>query len=185
LPKKVARSEDTVEEAGRGAVEETVEEVEEAVEETGRTHWKQRKGEDYVEQPHIGKEWSTRWPFITMGTTSSFYWCSVCRQENFCAHQGVRDISRHVEGKGHRAKEQPLNSVSSIAQFYVPETSVGGMSVQEAKTRRAEVKVAVAMVQHNVPFAVADHFSPLYKECFRDSPTAQGFKSASTKQRAS
>ncbi|XP_034096132.1 uncharacterized protein LOC117562410 isoform X2 [Gymnodraco acuticeps] len=55
------------------------------------------------------------------------------------------------------------------------------MSVQEAKTRRAEVKVAVAMVQHNVPFAVADHFSPLYKECFRDSPTAQGFKSASTK----
>ncbi|KAK1875833.1 Histone acetyltransferase mst2 [Dissostichus eleginoides] len=127
------------------------------------------------------KEWSTRWPFITMGTTSSFYWCSVCRQENFCAHQGVRDISRHVEGKGHRAKEQPLNSVSSIAQFYVPETSVGGMSVQEAKTRRAEVKVAVAMVEHNVPFAVADHFSPLYKECFRDSPTAQGFKSASTK----
>lgn len=43
------------------------------------------------------------------------------------------------------------------------------------------MKVAVAMVQHNVPFAVADHFSPLYKECFRDSPTAQSFKSASTK----
>ncbi|KAK1904474.1 Protein FAM200B, partial [Dissostichus eleginoides] len=55
------------------------------------------------------------------------------------------------------------------------------MSVQEAKTRRAEVKDAVAMVQHNVPFAVADHFSPLYKECFRDSPTAQGLKTASTK----
>ena len=43
------------------------------------------------------------------------------------------------------------------------------------------MKVTVAMVQHNVPFAVADHFSPLYKECFRDSPTAQSFKSASTK----
>lgn len=43
------------------------------------------------------------------------------------------------------------------------------------------MKVAVAMVQHIVPFAVADHFSPLYKECFRDSPTAQSFKSASTK----
>lgn len=34
------------------------------------------------------------------------------------------------------------------------------------------------MVQHNVPFAVADHFSPLYRECFKDSPTAQNFKSA-------
>lgn len=37
------------------------------------------------------------------------------------------------------------------------------------------------MVQHNVPFAVADHFSPLYRDCFRDSPTAQNFKCASTK----
>ena len=49
------------------------------------------------------------------------------------------------------------------------------------QTRRAEVKVAVAMVQHNIPFSVADHFSPLYRECFGDSPTAQSFKSASTK----
>ncbi|KAF3858816.1 hypothetical protein F7725_012017, partial [Dissostichus mawsoni] len=181
LPKKVARSEDTVEEAVEEAVEETVEEVEEAVEETGENPLETEKRRGLCGAATYTKEWSTRWSFITMGTTSSFYWCSVCRQENSCAHQGVRDISRHVEGKGHRAKEQPLNSVSSIAQFYVPETSVGGVSVQEAKTRRAEVKVAVAMVQHNVPFAVADHFSPLYKESFRDSPTAQGFKSTSTK----
>ncbi|KAF3850555.1 hypothetical protein F7725_012327, partial [Dissostichus mawsoni] len=187
LPKKVARSEDTVEEAVEEAVEETVEEVEEAVEETGENPLETEKRRGLcgaaTYRCSFKKEWSTRWPFITMGTTSSFYWCSVCRQENSCAHQGVRDISRHVEGKGHRAKEQHLNSVSSIAQFYVPETSVGGMSVQEAKTRRAEVKVAVAMVQHNVPFAVADHFSPLYKECFRDSPTAQGFRAQAQKAR--
>jgi len=37
------------------------------------------------------------------------------------------------------------------------------------------------MVQHNVPFAVADHFSPLLKECFKDSTTAQDFKCAGTK----
>lgn len=37
------------------------------------------------------------------------------------------------------------------------------------------------MVQHNVPLALADHFSALYRECFKDSPTAQNFKSASTK----
>ena len=49
------------------------------------------------------------------------------------------------------------------------------------QTRKAEVKVAVSIVEHNVPFAVADHFSPLLKECFKDSPTAQSFKSACTK----
>ena len=45
----------------------------------------------------------------------------------------MRDISRHVEEKGHRAKEQALNSASSVVQFYTPATSVGGMSVKEAK----------------------------------------------------
>lgn len=35
------------------------------------------------------------------------------------------------------------------------------------QTRRAEVKVAVAVMHHNIPFSAADHFSPLYKECFR------------------
>ncbi|KAK0150738.1 hypothetical protein N1851_008145 [Merluccius polli] len=210
LPKKVARSEDEtvekavvekVDEAVEDTMEEAVEDtVEEAVEETARVSVEDESVEETVEgtieqtvekpletgkkrgvsgaatyRCSFKKEWSTRWPFITMGTTSSFYWCSVCRQENSCAHQGMRDISRHVEGKGHRAKEQALNSASTVAQFYTSATSVGGMSVQEAKTRRAEVKVAVAMVQHNVPFA------PLYKECFRDSPTAQSFNSASTK----
>lgn len=43
------------------------------------------------------------------------------------------EISRHVEAKGHQAKEQALKSASSVAQFYMPATSVGGMSVQEAK----------------------------------------------------
>ncbi|XP_076854994.1 uncharacterized protein LOC143509955 isoform X3 [Brachyhypopomus gauderio] len=55
------------------------------------------------------------------------------------------------------------------------------MTTQESKTRRAEVKVAVAMVQHNVPFAVADHLSPLLRNCFIDSPSAQQYKCASTK----
>lgn len=44
------------------------------------------------------------------------------------------------------------------------------------QTRRAEVKVAVSMVDQNVPFEVNDHFSPLLKECFKDFPTAQGLK---------
>lgn len=144
LPKKMARlEEETLEKA---VVEDTVEET---VEETARVSVEETMEDTIVDETVEGKkrglsgaatcrcsfkkEWSTRWPFITMGTTSSFYWCSVCRQENSCAHQDMRDISRHVEGKGHQAKEQALNSASSVAQFYMPATSVGGMSVQEAK----------------------------------------------------
>lgn len=116
------------------SVEETVEDtIEETVQNPLETGKKRGLSGAATYRCFFKKEWSTRWPFITMGTTSSFYWCSVCRQENSCAHQGVRDISRHVEGKGHRAKEQALKSASNVAQFYTPATSVGGMSVQEAK----------------------------------------------------
>lgn len=37
------------------------------------------------------------------------------------------------------------------------------------------------MVQHNVSFAVVDHFSPLLKECFKDSTYAQNLKCAGLK----
>ncbi|KAK6466623.1 hypothetical protein HHUSO_G36086, partial [Huso huso] len=49
------------------------------------------------------------------------------------------------------------------------------------QARRAEIKVAVTMVNHNVPLAVADHFSPLMKECFKDSDVAQRYGAARTK----
>ena len=44
--------------------------------------------------------------------------------------------------------------------------------------------MAVAMVDQNVPFAFADTISPLVKACFKDSPTAQGYRSKRTKTTA-
>lgn len=38
------------------------------------------------------------------------------------------------------------------------------------QTRRAEVKVAVAIVQHYVSFAIADHFSPCAKNVLETPP---------------
>ncbi|KAL7386502.1 hypothetical protein ABVT39_009417 [Epinephelus coioides] len=47
-------------------------------------------------------EWTTTWPFITKGTLSTHYWCSVCRVENSCCHQGVTDVVRHINSKSHQ-----------------------------------------------------------------------------------
>lgn len=41
--------------------------------------------------------------------------------------------------------------------------------------------MAVAMVQHSIPFAVSNHFSPLLWEGFKDPVRAQQYKCASTK----
>ena len=43
------------------------------------------------------------------------------------------------------------------------------------------MKVANLLVQHNVPLAVADHLSPLVRDIFSDSETAQDYASARTK----
>lgn len=77
-------------------------------------------------------EWTVKWPFIRVGTTSSYYWCSLCRQENSCCHQGIADVQRHIKSKAHLSKEQALQSTSRIGQFYTP-VAVGGMTTQESK----------------------------------------------------
>jgi len=150
-PKKVARlEEETVDEVVAETVEKTPSEtvgdtVEESTQETVEEESTQETVEESVDRAGKRKacgadtyrctfknEWTTKWPFITKGTSSSYYWCSVCRQENSCAHQGVTDVNRHVKSKGHQSKEQALQSASGIAKFYAP-VSVGGITEQESK----------------------------------------------------
>lgn len=46
---------------------------------------------------------------------------------------------------------------------------------------RAEIKIANALVQYNIPITVTDHLSPLLKDILPDSDIAKGYASASTK----
>ena len=111
--------------------EETVEEmVEETVEEMARTKGRKVPGAATY-KTSFNSEWTSKWPFITVGSTSSYYWCSICRQETSCAHPGVRDVTRHIGSKGHQPKQQALKSTSAVKNFDLPVTAE--MSVQEVK----------------------------------------------------
>ena len=46
---------------------------------------------------------------------------------------------------------------------------------------RSEVKHTNFFIQHNIPFAVADHLSLMYQELFPDSKIAKNFKCSRTK----
>lgn len=46
---------------------------------------------------------------------------------------------------------------------------------------RAEVKVANFIVEHNLPFAITDHLSPLIHDIFPDSQIAKRYACARTK----
>ncbi|KAK6481138.1 hypothetical protein HHUSO_G17313 [Huso huso] len=79
-------------------------------------------------------------------------------------------------------KVKAVEQSQQITKFTVNTApKLDNMTQLEAKARRAEIKVAVTMVNHNVPLAVANHFSPLMKECFKDSDVAQRYGAARTK----
>ena len=46
---------------------------------------------------------------------------------------------------------------------------------------RVEVKVAMALVKHDVPFAMADTICPLMKNIFDDSEIVNSYAAAKTK----
>lgn len=43
------------------------------------------------------------------------------------------------------------------------------------------MKMAVVIAQHNLPLAIMDHLSPLFRDIFHDSKIAKGFSAARTK----
>ena len=43
------------------------------------------------------------------------------------------------------------------------------------------MKVANFMVEHNIPFSVSDHLTPLLRDIFSDSDIAKGYASCRTK----
>ncbi|KAJ4939407.1 hypothetical protein JOQ06_028856 [Pogonophryne albipinna] len=100
-----------------------------------------------------------------------------------CRHQGRADVIRHINRESYLKKQKMVESSSKMNMFIQGPQSTE-MGQLETQTRRAEVKVAMTMVQHNIPLAFSDHLSPLFKECFPDSKIAQKYSSARTKTTA-
>ena len=70
---------------------------------------------------------------------------------------------------GHQEKVRAVKSSYRIPQYFTAAPTVDSMTPLEAKTRRAEVKVATTLAKHNVPLAFKEHLSSLFHEIFPDS----------------
>lgn len=73
-------------------------------------------------------------------------------------------MAHHVESIQHQRNTKTV-------KLGYPETKL--QAHIKDKVTRAEVKVANLLIQHNVPVAVADHLSPLVRDIFSNSETAQ------------
>lgn len=66
------------------------------------------------------KEWTAEWPFVHAAPGKDCYFtCTVCKKEVSCAHQGKKDVTRHIDSATHvklasSIKKQPkLNFVQA------------------------------------------------------------------------
>ena len=118
-----------------------------------------------------------KWPCIQPCRSSNYkFTCTICQCAVSCEHQGEKDVRRHIDGKKHCSNVQGLENQKQIHSFFPSEND----PLQE-KVTRAEVKVATVLAHHDIPIAVTDHLSPLFKDIFPDSSIAKLYSCARTK----
>uniref|UniRef100_A0A1X7VKY4 HAT C-terminal dimerisation domain-containing protein n=1 Tax=Amphimedon queenslandica TaxID=400682 RepID=A0A1X7VKY4_AMPQE len=110
------------------------------------------------------ESWIKKWPFVQpVKTNIHQFYCTTCSKNISCGHHGEADNVRHSSSEQHKSNAKSLRDNTKLN--FQPIT-------------KAEVKVTNLLVQHNVPLAVTDHLSPLFRDIFTDSKIAKGYASA-------
>ena len=122
------------------------------------------------------KEYSNKWPCIIRSKVDEFTArCTVCECDFSISHGGANDITAHVKRKKHITLAQSRESNQNIGQFF---------RRSDYSTIRAETLMANFLIEHNLPFAIMDHFSELVPKMFPDSKVASSFACKRTKSTA-
>ena len=114
------------------------------------------------------------YPFIheVSGNEHSFH-CTFCNRDVSCGHMGRHDVEWHVSKGMHQANVKAAKLQSTL--------SFQPVSSALTKVIRAEVKAATLLVQRNIPLALADELTPLFRDVFSDSQIAKNYTSKCTK----
>ena len=121
-------------------------------------------------------EWSKIWPCIQRASVPYKFKCTLCKCLVSCKNQGEKDVRRHLESQKHCSNAKAVENQQSVTTFFKSSSD----PIQE-KVTRAEVKISTVLAHHNIPIAVADHLSPMFKNIFPDSQIAKMYLCARTK----
>ena len=115
------------------------------------------------------------YPFIheVSGNEHSFH-CTFCNRDVSCGHMGRHDVEWHVSKGMHQANVKAAKLQSTLS--FQPVSSA-----LTKKVIHAEVKVATLLVQCNIPLALADELTPLFRDVFSNSQIAKNYTSKCTK----
>ena len=119
--------------------------------------------------------WKKQYPFVTeVRTDKHRFYCTIYKRNVKCGHMGLSDVQRHISTSMHRRYAKDTRSQTNLAFASLS-------SHVTEKTMRAELIVATMLVQHNIPFAVADELTPLFRDIFSDSEIPKNCSSRKTK----
>ena len=89
----------------------------------------------------------------------------------------MSELKKHALSKKHLEIQQSMKSSQPITSMVTQDTT-------SKQVKRAEIKVASFLVEHNLPFNLMDHLSDLVTDVFPDSKIASRFKCKHTKARS-
>ena len=122
------------------------------------------------------KEYSKKWSCISSSRRDEYSArCTLCSSDFSISHGGANDIQIHVKSKKHQSAVRSSKSTGNIAEFLQP---------KDFSVIRAETLMTQFLIEHNLPFAAADHLTDLVKVMFPDSSIASKFASRRTKTTA-
>lgn len=101
----------------------------------------------------------------------------VCNTSFGVAHQGKRDVERHLSRAEHVKK-------AKVVKHCQPMTSFCTTDDDNDKVTSAEVLFTSFILEHNLPFESASHAAPLFRKMFPDSKIAKKYGCAATKTAA-
>lgn len=120
------------------------------------------------------KEYAQQFPVSTSSLGEYHAFCTVCSVDFLISHGGVNDIKKHIKSKKHLDQSKVRANTPRISNFFA--SSSGDHNVIQAETLFTEF-----IIEHNLPLAVADHASRIFRKMFPDSEIAKKYGCGRTK----
>ena len=142
-----------------------------------------RMGKKRRRHGHIDSKYRTEWSLKYQGIKRSdkgctYAFCSLCIVDISVAGGGIHQIKRHCASKKHCSILKDISSQPTIQDVVGRESEAVRLKDQVC---RAELCFVRFVTEHNLPFAVADHFNSLCSIMFHDSKIAAKLACARTK----
>ena len=123
--------------------------------------------------------WEKDYPWLSSVQDNRYaFFCKFCCCKRSCAGSGKGDVERH--SKTHNEDAMKATKRTEKMRKHMPSE----FDPITQKIIKAEVLATHFIAEHNLPIAVADHFTPLVKKMFPDSNIAKGFSCGKIKARS-